>query len=320
MNILVTGAAGFVGSFLSEALVSHNYFVIGIDNFFRGKKSNLISLSTSNNFKFVEMDLSDSSNVDELKQIIADYKITTIYHLAAINGTLHFYDKSLFVLDQNIRITANLLNALNNSCVNKIIYTSSSEVYGEPFQVPTPETHPILLNPEANRDSYASSKAICEFYIRLFCEQYKIEYFILRLFNLYGPRMDNTKYGQVVPEFIDKVNADSAFSIIGDGTQTRSFCYIKDAINILLKFCLKSGSGIFNVGRNQEITILKLAAQIHKILNAEFNPSFLPARPNDHQRRCPDITKLLNFIGEIKFTPLESGLELVHDFYRGAGK
>ena len=146
-----------------------------------------------------------------------------IFHYAAINGTKYFYDIPYQVIDNNIRMTQNVLSACEKTSVNKIIYASSSEVYGEPLYIPTPESHPILLNVHTVRDSYASSKAICEFYVKLLSIKNKIEYLILRIFNTYGPNMDTSEYGQVIPEFIDKMFDNKKFSIIGDGKHTRSF-------------------------------------------------------------------------------------------------
>lgn len=315
-KILVTGAAGFIGSFLCQELLAKNNFVLGVDNFFRGKKANLQEFILNKNFVFKKIDLSSPRNISRLKQLIIKHKITTVYHLAAVNGTQYFYDKSFFVLDQNTKITQNLLAALQNTKVNYLLYTSSSEVYSDPLTIPTNEEHPILLNAASDRDSYAASKAIGEFYIRLFAEKNKISYLILRVFNMYGERMVNTRYGQVIPEFIQRMLHEDKFTIIGDGGHSRSFCYIKDAIWAMRELLEKKVTGILNIGNDSEISILKLAKKIHALEHRSFQPIFLPERPYDHKRRKPDISKLKLLIPELKFTDLDIGLKKVIRFYK----
>lgn len=314
-NILVTGAAGFIGSFLTEALIKEGHHVTGMDNFFRGKRENLDSVINHPNFELLEIDLSEHFSVQAIHLILINKKIDAIYHLAAINGTQYFYDHSARVLDQNTMITKNVMLAMEKTGVKKIIYTSSSEVYGEPMVVPSPETHPILLNPNADRDSYASSKAMGEFYVRLYANEQKRDWLILRVFNMYGPRMINTKYGQVIPEFIHRMRTEKEFTLIGDGHHTRSFCFIHDAIRLLLTLDKQNVTGFMNLGNPEEISILALAEKIHALDNKPFNPTFLPERPHDHHRRCPDISHLLSHIPTPNFTSLDNGLKRVMDSY-----
>jgi len=171
MKAVITGAAGFLGSFLSEKLLDNEYDVVGVDNFFRGKKE---YLPDHKNFKFSKIDL--ARNPDKIKELIEKEQPDIVFHYAAVNGTKYFYDIPYQVINDNILITQNVLNACKHSTVEKIVYSSSSETYGEPLQVPTPETHPILLNVHTDRDSYASSKAICDFYVKLFAREFKIKY------------------------------------------------------------------------------------------------------------------------------------------------
>ncbi|HAT1864027.1 TPA: NAD-dependent epimerase/dehydratase family protein [Legionella pneumophila] len=313
-NILVTGAAGFIGSFLCEELISHDYRIIGIDNFFRGKPDNIKHLIQSD-FILEDLDLSSENNIKRLRKIIEQHHIEIVFHLAAINGTQYFYDRPLFVLDQNIRITQNLLSAIKSTCVNYIIYTSSSEVYGDPLIIPTHEKHPIHLAMD-DRDSYAASKAIGDFYIRLFSKQNNLSYLILRVFNLYGERMIGTKYGQVIPEFIHRILYEDRFTIIGNGSNTRSFCYIKDATWAIRELVEKKISGVVNLGNDKEISILELAKMIHHLEKKSFNPVILPARPNDHARRQPDISHLKSILTNICFTDLKTGLEKLLLYYK----
>ena len=214
MRVLVTGAAGFIGSHLCDKLLSDGHEVVGMDNFFRGKRENLPS---SKNFRFYNIDLSQKSNL--IRDIFNEEKPEVVFHYAAINGTKYFYDMPYDVLNQNIKITQNVLNACKNLHVRKIVYASSSEIYGNNPPTPTPEGHDILLNIGTDRDSYASSKALGDFYVKQFCKANDKSYLILRIFNTYGPRMDTSEYGQVIPEFIRKakVEKEGAWIVEADG-------------------------------------------------------------------------------------------------------
>ena len=228
-KVLITGAAGFIGSFLAERLLQEDYYVIGIDNLFRGKKENIEHLLRNPRFEFHIVDITQELS----KKLFRD--VCAVFHYAAINGTQYFYERPLDVLKVNVEGTINILRAsINVGTVDKIIFASSSEIYGDPLYYPTDEKHPILLPSVDNpRHSYAVSKAIGEYYTLWYCKNYSIKYLILRIFNTYGPRMDTSTYGQVIPEFIRKVFFDPEFTIIGPGTQTRSFCYIDDNLSLI---------------------------------------------------------------------------------------
>lgn len=311
MNILITGAAGFIGSFLCEEFIALKYKVVGVDNFFRGQERNITNLRKQENFIFQDIDLSLECNIKSMQQLILENGVQIVVHLAAINGTQYFYDRPFFVLDQNIRMTQNLLNSMLDTPVKYIVFSSSSEVYGSAVKIPTNEQQPILLNIQMDRDSYAASKVVNELYIRLFAKTNQISTLMLRIFNTYGERMIGTRYGQVIPEFVTRMLFDDKFTILGDGTHTRSFCYITDLIKIMSELIQKQTTGVINVGNNEEITILDLAKKIHLINKTSFKPEFLPERVNDHKRRQPDITLLQSIFPGLSFVSLDSGLEKV---------
>jgi len=298
-KVIVTGAAGFLGSHLCDELLEKGYYVYGFDNFFRGKPS---YVPVHKNFKFFNIDLTEKISVN------IDGDIDMIYHYAAINGTEYFYDIPLQVLDDNIKMIQNILEYSKEINVKKIIYTSSSEVYGDNPPIPTNESEKIILNVDTNRDSYASSKALGEFYIKLFCKKYNIDYLILRPFNTYGPRMDNTKFGQVIPEFIRKLQ-DPIFTIIGEGSSTRSFCHVDDHKKLAVMLSEDVSNDIVNIGQDDEISIINLASTIHLLSEKEFKPEFSTDREYDTKRRCPDISKIRNLYPDYKFIDLEEGLK-----------
>jgi len=305
-NVIVTGAAGFIGSFLVEELIRKNYNVLGIDNFFRGSKDNISHLKKSDKFTFLEFDLCNKK--DTLKSIFIDFNPDFIFHYAAINGTKYFYDIPYEVFRTNIISTQNLIYASQETNVKKIIYASSSEVYGHNPEVPTSEKCKTILNIETLRDSYASSKAFGEFLIKLFCRESKTDYLIYRIFNTYGPRMDASEYGQVVPEFIRKVKTKGKFTIIGNGQHTRSLCFVEDHTKAAVELIEITKNKIINIGNDHEITIDYLAKTLHKLVGKSFEPKYLEGRDADTIRRCPDIELLRRHIPDFKFRNLESGL------------
>ncbi len=301
MKILVTGAAGFLGSHLCDSLLSNNHFVIGVDNFFRGKKSNL---PIDVNFKFYESDL---RNFDDIKNIMEIENPEIVIHYAAINGTKYFYDIPYKVCNDNIVLTQNVLDACTPS-VKKIVYASSSEIYGPEPKVPTKESEYIVLDSMADRDSYASSKAIGEYLVRLWSNENNRNYLIVRPFNTYGPRMATNGYGQVIPEFVERINSGEPFYLYGDGKQTRSFCYVTDHTDIMCQLIETADNKILNIGFDEEITIFELSKIIHEIMDVDFNVNFKDAWKNDTKWRKPDLTELKKYITHHEFTHLKDGI------------
>ena len=303
MKILVTGAAGFMGSHLCDHLLDLGHEVIGIDNFFRGLKTNL---PKHNSFKFYKRDLLEPSG---LKDILINNKIEVVIHYAAINGTRYFYDMPYKVCNDNILMTQNLLLNLNKS-IKKVVYASSSEVYGPSPVVPTSEKEPIILHSSEDRDSYASSKAMGEFLVRLWAKENNRDFLIFRPFNTYGSRMATNGYGQVIPEFIERILSKENFYMYGDGKQTRSFCHVTDHVRIATEIVLSEKNGIFNIGFDEEISIYDLAKKIHDLFKLDFNPTFMPAWSNDTKWRKPDLSGIKSLLTKkYDFINLENGLK-----------
>lgn len=303
-KILVTGAAGFLGSHLCDSLLEKNYQVLGIDNFFRGKKENLPKHKL---FTFQEVDCLD---INALRIAFDSFNPDIVIHYAAINGTRYFYDIPYQVCNDNIKMTQNVLICCNNQNIEQIIYASSSEVYGPNPKTPTKEVEPIELYTHATRDSYASSKAIGEFLVKLWAESNNKNYLIIRPFNTYGPRMATNGYGQVIPEFIERIKSNKQFYMYGDGKQTRSFCYVTDHAAIVSELLTQSKNEILNIGFDEEISIYDLAKKIHNIMSIEFKPTFKEAWSHDTKWRKPDISKVLNIYTK-EFTKLSTGLKLM---------
>lgn len=318
MNAIITGGAGFIGSYLSKELIQRGFNIAIWDNLFRGKYSNIKELLDENNL-FFNIDMSKYENIGQMADLLLTNEPEYIFHYAAINGTQYFYDIPATVLETNANITYNLMLALReakrrqNTFHTKIIYASSSEVYGEPLSLPSKETDITYVVTSHIRDSYAAAKLIGEFYVKLISEELGLEWITLRLFNVYGPKMIGTKYGQVIPEFIKRLSeGEYPLSVYGNGEHMRSFCYVTDNVNNTIELALSSTKNeIFNIGNDHEISILELGTLIMEKMQLTPKFIFLPEREGDHKRRCPDTTKIHAVIGPGKYISLEDGLEMM---------
>ena len=316
MRAIVTGGAGFIGSHLAEELISRGFSVTIWDNLFRGTIKNIVHILNEEN-RFVKLDMALAGSVPQMTELLLKDRPSIVFHYAAINGTQYFYDIPAQVLEANIAVTHNLMLALraakkqDSSFDCKVIYASSSEVYGEPFTLPTKESDVTYVNLEQNRDSYAASKLVGEFYVKLIAQELCLEYVILRIFNVYGPRMIGTKYGQVIPEFIKRLSqGEYPLSIYGDGRHMRSFCYITDHVSMSINLALSSTrNDVFNIGNTQEVSILELGSLVMQKMGKDPMFTFLQERPGDHKRRCPDTSKLFSIIGKCDFINLSCGID-----------
>jgi len=316
MRAVVTGGAGFIGSYLMEELIGRGIAVTAWDNLFRGRLENIQTLLNEEN-RFAKINMAAHDSIAEMVRRILEERPEFIFHYAAINGTQYFYDIPAQVLEVNTAATYHLMLAVREvkrrapeyRC--KLIYASSSETYGEPFSLPSKETDVTYVNVEHIRDSYAAAKLVGEFYIKLIAEELGLDYIILRLFNVYGPRMVGTKYGQVIPEFIQRLDeGEYPLNIYGNGEHMRSFCYVTDNVRMTVDAALAPGArGVYNIGNSHEVSILELGSQIMRKMGKEPRFHFLPEREGDHKRRCPDTAKLHAMIGKQRYVDLEDGID-----------
>lgn len=302
MKILITGGTGFIGSHLAKYLSKNNDVTI-CDNNFRGSVDEFIK-----DINYIECDLTKEEDYEKLGYY--DY----VYHFAAINGTSNFYEIPYQVLEVNTLININFIKWCKKTGVKKVLYTSSSEVYASTLEkeIPTKENVTVSINDVYNpRWSYAGSKILGEL---LFINS-GINFTIVRPHNVYGPRMG---YNHVIPEVIKRVLLkENPFKIYGEN-QTRSFCYIDDAV-IMLDCIMNSSLSdkkIVNLGVNDEILIKNLVYKIFNIL--EYNPQIdiSNSKEGSVDRRCPNTDKLIGITNISKFTSLEEGLNKTCEWYK----
>jgi UDP-glucuronate decarboxylase len=302
-RVLVTGGAGFLGSWMCEFLVKSGASVTCIDNFASGQKANIQSLMDNERFRFIEHDISTPLPVDTP----LDY----VFHMASRASPFEFEHYPIQILKAN---TMGVLVALGIAKKHhaRIVYTSTSEVYGNPDIVPTPETYHGNVNPIGLRGCYDEAKRCGEAYVIAYRRQHKLNTRIARIFNTYGPRirMDGI-YGRVIPRFIDQALTGKPLTIFGDGSQTRSFTYVTDQIEGLLRLAaLDAAEGqVINIGNVNEITVLELAKKVIALTGSKSILSFHPLPEDDPHRRRPDVTRAKEILHWEPKAPLDKGLK-----------
>jgi nucleoside-diphosphate-sugar epimerase len=297
--ILVTGAAGQVGSCMVDYLVQQqDVFVVAVDNFLTGKKENLPTVSLPN-YKFIQCDV---NNYEALSGVMLSYKFDYVFHYAAVVGVKRTLEHPLWVLN-DIKGIENVLNLSKNTGVERFFFSSSSEVYGEPFEHPQNEN----TTPLNSKLPYAVVKNVAEAYIRSYQKEFGLDYTIFRFFNTYGPKQSEDF---VVKKFIKLALNNEDITLYGDGSQTRTFCFIDDNIRATAT-CLfenKFVNDTLNIGSDIEMTIKELAELVIKVTGSQSKIEYLPAlEEGDMTRRRPDISKMKTLIPN-QFTALEAGI------------
>jgi len=302
-KILITGGAGFIASSLADKLrIDATNFVVCIDNFLTGKIEHLPS-KESKNYKFIACDVND---IQPLSNIMRTHQFDYVFHYAAVVGVKRTLENPLLVL-QDIEGIKNILKLCKETNVKRIFFSSSSEVYGEPVEFPQNEE----TTPLNSKLPYAVVKNIGEAFIKAYHKEYGLNYTIFRFFNTYGNRQSDDF---VMAKFLNLALNDEDITIYGDGSQTRTFCYIDDNLAVTLRI-LKDNLAInqvINIGSDIEISILELAKLIILQTNSLSNIIHLPAlKEGDMTRRMPDISKMKTLLGKELITLKEGINKLV---------
>ncbi len=306
MRILLSGAAGFLGSNLSDKLLEAGHQVIGIDDLSTGRLSNIQHLSSNKNFDFVEHDIREPFTTD----------VDAILNFACPASPIHYQSDPVKTIETNFLGMVNMLKlAKKNEAV--LVQASTSEVYGDPSVTPQIENYWGNVNPIGIRACYDEGKRSAETLCFDYLRQYGVDSRIVRIFNTYGPRMA-VGDGRVVSNFIVQALQNRSISIYGDGTQTRSFCFVDDLISGVIKMLeLDSNPGTpINLGNPTEFTMLKLAQKIIEATNSSSDLHFEPLPSDDPKQRRPDISKALEILNWHPKVELNTGIDLTTAYFK----
>ncbi len=306
MRVLITGGAGFIGSHLSEKLLSQNNEVIILDNFYTGQKSNLLRISSNPNFEVLRQDVTEPISVE----------VDAIYHLACPASPVHYQKFPVQTIKTSVLGSINALELATRLNI-PILLSSTSEVYGDPNISPQTETYWGNVNPIGLRSCYDEGKRAAETLFFDFNRQYSTDIRVARIFNTYGPNM-SPEDGRVVSNFIVQALKNNDITIYGDGTQTRSFCYVDDLVEGLIKLMNKSDAtqSPINLGNPNEISVLELAKTIISMTNSKSKVIQLPLPQDDPKQRRPDIDKAKKVLGWEPKINLENGLTKTIEYFK----
>ena len=302
-TILVTGGAGFVGSALVEGLIQNpNHFVVVVDNLQTGSKDKL-PLAPNENLKFIQCDVNIAS---EITSVFHTFSFDYVFHYAALVGVKRTLENPIKVLN-DITGIKNILELAKNTGVKRVMYASSSEVYGEPVEYPQHEE----TTPLNSRLPYAIVKNVGEAFLKSYKQEYGLDYTIFRFFNTYGPKQSKDF---VISKFINAALNNQEITIYGKGDQTRTFCFMENNINacITASFSDDCANKTINIGNNVETSILDLAKLIIKLTDSKSEIKFLPPlEEGDMTRRHPDITNMKKLLNNKPLISLEEGIKII---------
>lgn len=300
-TILIAGGAGFLGSHLSDNYLKKGYKVIALDNLSTGSQQNIQHLATNDLFTFIEHDICSPLPKDVTKQ-----DIDIVANLASPASPPHYQRLALETLLVGSEGVKNLLDLARDKKA-RFFQASTSEVYGDPEIHPQPESYKGSVNSYGPRSMYDESKRFAEAMIYVYKNQFGVDTCIARIFNTYGPRMDSAD-GRVVSNFVVQALRGEPLTLYGDGSQTRSFCYVDDLISGFIKLIESGEEGPINIGNPGEFTVKQLAEQVKDMTNSSSEMVYLPLPGDDPTRRKPDITLAKSLLKWSPKVPLDEGL------------
>ena len=304
MRILVTGGAGFIGSHLIDRLMTDGHELICLDNFYTGHKRNIIKWLGHPYFELIRHDITEPIRLE----------VDQIYHLACPASPVHYQYNPVKTVKTNVMGTLNMLG-LAKRVKARFFLASTSEVYGDPEVHPQPEEYRGSVNPIGIRSCYDEGKRIAETLAFDYYRQNKVDIRVARIFNTYGPRMLEND-GRVVSNFIVQALRGNPLTVYGDGSQTRSFCYVSDLVEGFIRLMNGEYIGPVNLGNPGEYTILQLAQAVQNMISPDAQIKFETLPSDDPRRRQPDITKAKTWLNWEPTIPLQEGLKLtIEDFH-----
>ncbi len=298
MRIVVTGGAGFIGSHLTESLIEQGHKVVVIDNFITGSPKNLEHIQNTENLTVIEHDIT--------KPIYLAEKIDQIFHLASPASPIDYQKLPIQTLKVGALGTHNILGMAKQHGAS-ILLASTSEVYGDPEVHPQTEDYWGHVNPVGPRGCYDESKRFAEAIVVAYRDYHNVDTRIIRIFNTYGPRM-RLNDGRVVPAFISQLLQDKDLTVFGDGSQTRSFCYVSDLVRGIIGVMNQADKNPINLGNPSEITIKEFAEKILQISGSKSKITYGELPMDDPKRRRPDITRARNLLKWEPIVDLTTGI------------
>jgi len=306
MRIVITGAAGFIGSHLCDYFIKNKHYVIGVDNLITGNMENIEHLFGNERFLFIKHDVTNYIHIPG--------KVDAVLHFASPASPVDYLNYPI----QTLKVGAlGTHKALGLAKEKKAIFmlASTSEVYGDPQVSPQTESYWGNVNPIGPRGVYDEAKRFAEALTMAYHRYHKIPVRIVRIFNTYGPRM-RLNDGRVVPNFIYQALKNKPITVYGDGNQTRSFCYISDLVEGIYKLLFKDIPEPINLGNPQEMKIIDFAYLIKELTNSKSKVVFKPLPQDDPKQRRPDITKAKKLLKWHPKVPLEKGLKLTIEYFK----
>lgn len=304
---VVTGAAGFLGSHLSDLLLSRGHRVIGIDNFVTGSVDNIAHLNGLSRFKFIQQDVTEF--------IFLDSRVDFVWHFASPASPIDYLELPIQTLKVGSLGTHKALGLAKNKRA-RFLLASTSEVYGDPLVHPQTEDYWGNVNSIGPRGCYDEAKRFAEALTMAYHNEHKVQTRIVRIFNTYGPRM-RLNDGRVVPAFVSQALKNRPVTVFGDGSQTRSFCYVSDLIEGIYRLMMSDYSLPVNIGNPVEMTMLEFARAILRATRSRSRIIFKPLPQDDPKQRRPDITRAHNLLAWNPVIPLPEGLKKTIAFFRG---
>jgi len=305
-KVLVTGGAGFLGSHLCERLLERGDDVLCVDNFFTGSKANIAHLLDHRNFELMRFDITFPLYVE----------VDEIFNLACPASPIHYQFDPVQTTKTSVHGAINMLG-LAKRVKAKILQASTSEVYGDPDVHPQPESYWGRVNPVGVRSCYDEGKRCAETLFFDYWRQHRLRIKVVRIFNTYGPRM-HPNDGRVVSNFVVQAIRGEDITVYGDGSQTRSFCYVDDLVEAMMRAMDTSDefTGPINIGNPNEFTILQLAKQVIELTNSKSKVVFRPLPSDDPKQRQPDISLAKDVLGWTPSIELAAGLKKTVDYFR----
>src|SRR6202040_1375802 len=304
-RVVITGAAGFIGSHLAETLLDRDYSVVGIDNLLTGDTENIAHLA-NRDFSFIKHDVTN--------YIYIEGPVYFVLHWASPASPIDYLELPIPTLKVGALGTHKALG-LAKAKGARFLLASTSEVYGDPLVHPQPETYWGNVNPVGPRGVYDEAKRFAEAMTMAYHRFHGVDTRIVRIFNTYGPRM-RIKDGRVVPAFISQALRDEPLTVFGDGSQTRSFCYVSDLVEGIYRLLMSDEVLPVNIGNPAEMTVLQFAERIKRLTGTRAPIEFRPLPEDDPKIRRPDITKARKLLGWEPRVPLDEGLQRTIDYFR----